>query len=326
MRSSTAILGALALCTSQVAAFPAAAIEYAARAETDAFARGNIETAVERLRAARRAPAFDAAEQHVSTPGQHAFQAPNKPNDYNGDQLIMSQFQELYDLQPDASTANYDLSVLTRFRSKRFDQSTQNNPYFFNAPFAGVTVQPAAYTFIYRFMANKSAEHPEGVLNQEVLKSFFSITGDSGNFQWTEGYERIPENWYKRAIGDDYAIPFFLTDLLATALEYPKFLSIGGNTGKVNTFPGVDLADLTGGVFNAATLLQGNNLACFVLQAVVQFLPDALNSVEGAVGSILRTLENDLAGVLSPLACPKLDSINKDEFQGCPGAKGIFDA
>ena len=44
-------------------------------------------------------------------------------------------------------------------------------------------VQPAAYTFIYRFMANKSAEYPQGKLDGEVLKQFFSITGSDGNFK-----------------------------------------------------------------------------------------------------------------------------------------------
>jgi hypothetical protein len=57
-------------------------------------------------------------------------------------------------------------------------------------------VQPAAYTFIYRFMANKSAEYPQGKLNGDILKSFFSITGEDGNFKYTEGWERIPDNWY----------------------------------------------------------------------------------------------------------------------------------
>lgn len=57
-------------------------------------------------------------------------------------------------------------------------------------------------TFIYRFMSNKSATYPEGYLNGEVLKSFFSVTGTPGNFTYTPGYERIPDNWYKRAIGD----------------------------------------------------------------------------------------------------------------------------
>lgn len=238
--------------------------------------------------------------------------------------VIISQFQELFQLQPNAATANYDLSVLTPFRASRFQQSIERNPYFFNGPFSGIAVQPAAYTFIYRFMGNKSAEYPEGRLNQDVLKSFFSITGTSGNFQWTEGYERIPENWYKRAIGDEYTIPFFLTDLLAAALEYPQFLNIGGNTGKVNTFTGVNFEDLTGGVFNGATLLEGNNLACFVLQGVIQFLPDSLLGAVGDVGGVLNQLNGVLGGALSPLTCPKLDKVNKDQFSKFPGAQGMF--
>lgn len=71
--------------------------------------------------------------------------------------------------------------MLTDFRVERFQQSIEQNPYFFNAPFSGVIVQPAAYTFIYRFMGNKSAENPEGVLTKEVLKSFFAFTGPDDN-------------------------------------------------------------------------------------------------------------------------------------------------
>lgn len=96
----------------------------------------------------------------------------------------------------------YDLSVLTPFRASRFQQSIANNPYFFNGPFTGVLVQPAAYTFVYRFMANKSAAYPEGYLDGAVLNSFHAITGKPGNFKYTPGHERIPDNWYKRAIGD----------------------------------------------------------------------------------------------------------------------------
>ena len=48
-------------------------------------------------------------------------------------------------------------------------------------PFSGNVVTFAAYTFIYRFMSNKSAEYPEGRLDKETLKSFFSITGPENN-------------------------------------------------------------------------------------------------------------------------------------------------
>lgn len=90
-------------------------------------------------------------------------------------------------------------------------------------------MQPAAYTFIYRFMANKSAENPEGVLTKEVLKSFFGFTGSDDDMVHNPGWERIPENWYKRALGDEYTIPFYALDLNAAALQHPQFLDIGGN-------------------------------------------------------------------------------------------------
>jgi len=228
----------------------------------------------------------------------------------------------MFDLQPNAATANYDLSVLTPFRAARFQQSIENNPYFFNGPFSGVAVQPAAYTFIYRFMANKSAEHPEGVLNQDVLKSFFSITGTSNNFKWTEGYEKIPDNWYKRAIGDEYTIPFFLSDLLAAALEYPQFLDIGGNTGKVNTFTGVDIKNLTGGVFNAGTLTQGNNLECFIFQSLQQALPDVLKGLVLNVADAMSPLSKILQPLVGSLGCPVLSSYDSSQFSQYPGAKG----
>ena len=44
-------------------------------------------------------------------------------------------------------------------------------------------------------MANKSAQYPEGRLDRYSLMSFYAITGESGNFQYNPGNERIPENW-----------------------------------------------------------------------------------------------------------------------------------
>lgn len=66
--------------------------------------------------------------------------SPTRPDLYehgNDYKVVVSQFQQLFDTQPDASTANYDLSVLTPFRAARFQQSISNNPYFFNGPFSG---------------------------------------------------------------------------------------------------------------------------------------------------------------------------------------------
>lgn len=240
-------------------------------------------------------------------------------NDYK---VILSQFEEMYALP--LGPNGYDLTNLTPFSATRFQQSIDNNPYFFKGPFSGVAVQPAAYTFIYRFMSNKSAEYPEGYLNGDVLKAFFSITGDPGGFTWTEGHERIPDNWYKRAIGDEYTIPYFNLDMVAAALQYPQFLDVGGNTGKVNTFSGVDLQNVTGGVFNSATLAQGDNAICFAYQFAQQAAPDILKGLFSSTTSPLAKLNSALASVFAERRCPQLESIDTSQFAQYPGSKGAY--
>lgn len=98
-------------------------------------------------------------------------------NDYK---VQLKQFTELYELGMEND--DYDLEVLTSYRATRFPESVSNNPHFFNAPFSGVVASPAAWSFIYRFMANKSEQYPQWQLNGEVLKSFYAITGDYPNF------------------------------------------------------------------------------------------------------------------------------------------------
>ncbi|POR39495.1 hypothetical protein TPAR_00289 [Tolypocladium paradoxum] len=236
--------------------------------------------------------------------------------------LQIQQFQELYD-QP-LGPNGYDLSTLTDFRVKRFRRSRENNPYFFNGPFTGVAVQPAAFTFIYRFMANNSAEYPEGYLDGDVLKSVFSITGEPGSFVYSEGHERIPENWYKRAIGNEYTIPFFSLDLCEAAVKHPEFLAVGGNTGKVNTFTGVNVIELTNGVFDVKTLLEGNNAICFAFQFGQQAAPDLLNGLFSSTAKPLAQFNGALVKVLSSLRGPQLGAIDASQLRKFPGSKGAF--
>ncbi|KAG4425993.1 hypothetical protein IFR04_000937 [Cadophora malorum] len=241
--------------------------------------------------------------------------------DGNDFTLQMDQYQQLYD----AGQANgdvYDLPLLTDFRSQRFDHSVQNNPYFFNGPFTGVLVQPAAYTFIYRFMSNKSAEYPAGRLNGDVLNSFFGVTKNAdGSLTHSPGHERIPDNWYKRAVGDEYSIPFLQADTLLAAAKYPKFLNIGGNTGTPNSFAGVNAEDLTGGVYNSRSLAEGNNLACFAMQFAVQASPDIIqcSGVLNGITSAMQRLTSQAATSLSALSCPQLTKIDDDQFKQFPG-------
>lgn len=103
------------------------------------------------------------------------------------------------------------------------------------------------------------------------------------------------------------------------ALEYPEFLSVGGNTGKVDSFTGLDLNDVTGGLVNAGTLTQGNNLLCFGFQAVVQMLPDLLEGLFTDVTPAQSLLGSALNKATNSLGCPKLNNINNDQYDQFPG-------
>lgn len=233
--------------------------------------------------------------------------------------LQLDQFQELYDLGK--AQDNYDLPLLTDFRAKRFQQSIDRNPNFFYGPFSGVIVTPAAYTFIYRFMGNKSAEHPDGRLNGEVLKSFFAVEGESGSFKHNPGQERIPDNWYTRNKLDPYTIPFLTLDTDAMGLQHPQFLLPGGNTGTTGSYIGIDPSNLSGGLVNAGNLAQGNNAACLAYQATVQFLPDILRGLVSSITAPLNKLTGQFNVATKALNCPQLKAIDKSQFDKYPGYK-----
>ncbi|KAJ4465070.1 hypothetical protein J3R30DRAFT_2950504 [Lentinula aciculospora] len=238
--------------------------------------------------------------------------------DGNNYDVQMSQFLDLYNLQSDVldpSKVNFDIDIFEQFHASRLQQCVSTNPNYFNAVVPTLAVIPAAYIFPFRLMANKSEEYPEGRLNREVLKSFFAISGPEDNLTYNHGYERIPDNWYKRAVGDEYGLVELILEINTIALSNPEFLSIGGNTGQVDTFTGVDLADLTGGVYNAGTLLQGNNLGCFMLQIVMMALTSAVVGVLELLG--------ELPGIVDPILerwdCPQFEGIDASLLDKFPG-------
>ncbi|KAJ4369421.1 hypothetical protein N0V86_009253 [Didymella sp. IMI 355093] len=238
--------------------------------------------------------------------------SPTRPDLYeagNNYKTMTAQFQDMINHSPGGQVT---LDSLTAFRSDRFDTQIANNPNFFNGPFTGVLVQPAAYTFIYRFMANHSAEHPEGLLSYETIQSWFGVEGTNGNYNAVQGTEQIPLNWYRRALEYPYEVDYFLVDVVNAALLHPKFLDIGGNTGKTNSFAGVDVSNLTGGLYKSEDLLKGNNLGCFVYQLSAQAKPDivlgALTKLTDAIGSII-----------GPLGCPQLQAIDTAQLEQFPG-------
>ncbi|KAF1930036.1 uncharacterized protein M421DRAFT_59563 [Didymella exigua CBS 183.55] len=227
----------------------------------------------------------------------------------------MRSWEHLYQLAEE-----YTMDVIAAQSDYVTRWSILNNPYYFSAPFSGL-VAPAAHNFVINFMSNHSAENPSGFLTREVLKSFFGVTGDApGQFVHNRGQERIPENWYKRPFSNAYNIPNVLVDVQTNNLMYPGIIRIGGNTGTTNSFAGVDLTDLTGGVFNVGDLADGNKGACFLLQASLAGLPDISNPLLGAVGSVLGWATQQLGPLSSKFSCPQLATFDNQLFNKFPGA------
>ncbi|PIA80068.1 Aromatic peroxygenase [Cercospora beticola] len=230
-------------------------------------------------------------------------------------------FQALYDIQKNAANPNYNLDVLGQHRNNRFENSIATNPYFFNGPFSGLAVLPAAYSFIYRLMANHTGANPqEGVLDKETLKTFFGYTGPDDALVFNPGTERIPENWYRRP-ANDYGVAAAVADGLYFDQFNPSFLSVGGNTGKVNSFTGVDVGDLSGGIFNAQNLREGNNLWCFAMQFAAQAAPDTLKPLFSTLGRPLALIRGATNNAIAAIGgCPQLQQIEDDQFNQFPGA------
>ncbi|ESZ98955.1 putative Aromatic peroxygenase [Sclerotinia borealis F-4128] len=248
--------------------------------------------------------------------------SPTRPDLYLAGQsydVEVPLFQKYYDALIEGVGADAQYQGLLDFRIDRHNNSKTTNPYFFSSPFAGVLVSPAGYNFPVRMMSNKSAEFPEGSLTKSDLMSFFAITGESGNFQYAPGHERIPDNWYKRATDDEYSIAGFLADVIDYAEQYPPLLDIGGNTGKPNTFTPVDLGSLTKGVFESGTLLEGNNLECFVFQAAQAAIPDIAGGTLTSIGNSIQPFSDTVAQRLLGLGCPKLEGIDQKSFDKFPG-------
>ncbi|KAI7604247.1 hypothetical protein KC346_g11547, partial [Hortaea werneckii] len=154
---------------------------------------------------------------------------------------------------------------------------------------------------------------------------FFSVSGEDGNFEYTPGHERIPENFYKNPDSNQYGlIPLFL-DSYDAYIHNPEFESIGGNTGEVNSFTGISFSNLTEGIFNADTLLEGNNLFCFALQLALASLPDLLDGLVSDLTGLLHSLSSDLGELTDQLTCAELKSINLAQFENFPGYTQKYD-
>ncbi|PIB02567.1 Aromatic peroxygenase [Cercospora beticola] len=230
--------------------------------------------------------------------------------------LIISRFEEAYRATDFAVNGGqrdrYTLDAFAQDYGKKLNQSIATNPLFFAAPFSGL-VAPAAYNFVINFMSNHSAANPTGYLDGNQFKQFFGVAGSPGSFRWLKGQERIPNNWYRRPsdpVNAYNAVDVFL-DLGAQFLAYPYQVKFGGNTGRTNSFTGVDLSALTRGAFNGANLLQGNNLQCFFAQAAQSAIPDLAGATLAAVNGIVGQY---FGAFTSGLNCPTVGKYDQTLF------------
>ena len=226
---------------------------------------------------------------------------------------------------------NTDCLASIQHRKYTFDQSESTNPYFFYAPFAGIAVANAAHTFIRKssldptplcnrsdqyvaaLFSNHSEEYPNGILDKETLKSFFAITeAEDGTLTYTPGHERIPDNWYRRPLGEvnEYTPESFAEDLVKIAAVAPEAVSVGGNTGTVNSFAGVDLGDITGGVYHTSDLLNPTKFVCYFYQLTLALVPDFLRSeaLGDALGGALDLLHSEIDPYVDP-SCAKIGKL-----------------
>lgn len=130
---------------------------------------------------------------------------------------------------------------------------------------------------------------------------------EQGILEYKKGWERIPENWYRFA--GEYGLISLNLDIVNWATKHPQLANIGGNLGEVNSFAGVDLTNITGGVLNAVSLLEGNNLICFTLEIVKTFVPNSLSGLFKTLEKPLQLVNDALLDPLLDLDCPAFDEL-----------------
>ncbi|KAG2415253.1 hypothetical protein HFD88_006444 [Aspergillus terreus] len=213
--------------------------------------------------------------------------------------LNMDKFMEWYNMSTDGT---FSMDLMAKRASIRWEQSKNTNPDFYYGPVTGLIARNAGYLFPARLFRNHTKENPEGVLTKEIVRNFYGIYGEEGNLTYREGWERIPKNWYKTPV--DYGLVQLNLDTVDWVAKYPELGSVGGNTGEVDSFAGVDLSDLTGGVINLTNLLEGNNLLCFVFEVLKFASPNALSGLYKTLAEPLELITNALDVPLLNMSCP----------------------
>lgn len=150
-----------------------------------------------------------------------------------------------------------------------------------------------------------------------------------GSLTYTPGHERLLESWVRRPLASTFGLDDIVLTLLNAASIDPSLLSVGGNTGKVNSFAGVDAGDITGGAVHTADLLNDPQaLACFLFQAgIEELVPTQVNVLYKSTAQALDFIGKNLKTPFQKLAtagnnpCNKYSTKAVDAYSRFPGSK-----
>ncbi|KAJ4352941.1 hypothetical protein N0V95_003794 [Ascochyta clinopodiicola] len=215
--------------------------------------------------------------------------------------MNMTLFRDIHDRADENGILSMDL--LSEQAARRWNYSVSNNPNFYYGPVTGMVSRNAGYMFLGRLLSNHTQENPDGILTQGIFKSFFAVYEDAqGNLEYRKGHEAIPNTWYRTR--SDYGLISLNLDIVDWVSKHPELGSIGGNTGTVNSFSGLDLQNITSGVLDSASLLENNNLLCLVFELLKTFLPNSLSSLLTILEVPINLVTDVLAAPILSLACP----------------------
>ena len=164
--------------------------------------------------------------------------------------MDLEKFRAMLDAVPDGQDADKALVGIGDFAAERFEQSVASNPDFYYGPVSGMVARNAAFVFVTRLFSNHSSEGSAGHLSHAALKSFYGVTGDGADMQYSPGHERIPASFYRSPT--DYTMVVgagfpqarssanvsdqeMNLDIVALVLRHPRLASIGGNTGEFDS-------------------------------------------------------------------------------------------
>jgi hypothetical protein len=127
-------------------------------------------------------------------------------------------FWDFHDRADENGVLSMDL--LADQAARRWNDSVSTNPSFWYGPVTGMVSRNAGMFFLGRLLSNHTAEHPEGILTQDIFRKFFAVyeTGD-GKFEYREGHETIPANWYRKPV--EYGLVPLNLDIVSWVTKHP---------------------------------------------------------------------------------------------------------